>query len=160
MFSVLGQNHSGMCANTTTGVLAESGARSFRTESNWSAPSEPRPPAFRFSTFTSPTKWTPFLSKQVDFAPAVNDFANEGFPLLGGRLDVLSGRTTAALVYGRRKHIINVFALPYAPRVGARDSGERSGYHTLSWQTGGRTYIAVSDVAADLAQLRDLFLKN
>jgi mycothiol system anti-sigma-R factor len=103
----------------------------------------------------------PWFDGKVDFAPSVNDFADEGFRLLGGRLDVLSGRTTAALVYGRRKHIINVFVLPDAPRGGARDSGERSGYHTLSWQMGGLTYIAVSDVsAADLQQLRDLFLKE
>ena len=103
----------------------------------------------------------PWFDGKVDFAPSVNDFANEGFPLLGGRLDVLSGRTTAALVYGRRKHIINVFVLPYPSAMGARDSGERSGYHTLSWQKGGLTYIAVSDVAAaDLQQLRGLFLKD
>jgi anti-sigma factor RsiW len=102
----------------------------------------------------------PWFDGKVDFAPAVRDFAGDGFPLLGGRLDVLDGRTAAALVYGRRKHIINVFVLPNSAG-GASGSAERSGYHTVSWQEGGLTYIAVSDVnATDLQQLRALFLKE
>jgi anti-sigma factor (TIGR02949 family) len=103
----------------------------------------------------------PWFDGKVDFAPAVQDFSGEGFPLLGGRLDVLAGRTAGALVYGRRKHIINVFVLQNVPAGGMRDSAERSGYHTLSWKKGGLNYVAVSDVAdADLQELRDLFLKE
>ena len=103
----------------------------------------------------------PWFAGKVDFAPAVQDFSGEGFPLLGGRLDVLAGRTAGALVYGRRKHIINVFVLQNVPAGGMRDSAERSGYHTLSWKKGGLNYVAVSDVAdADLQELRDLFLKE
>jgi anti-sigma factor (TIGR02949 family) len=103
----------------------------------------------------------PWFGGRVDFAPAVHDFASDGFPLLGGRLDVLDGRTAAALVFGRRKHIINVFVLQNASAGAARDSHEHSGYHTLSWQQAGLTYIAVSDVnATDLQQLRALFLKE
>jgi anti-sigma factor (TIGR02949 family) len=103
----------------------------------------------------------PWFDGKVDFAPAVRNFASEGFPLLGGRLDVLAGRSAAALVFGRRKHIINVFVLESANANGIRGANEQAGYHTLSWQEDGLTYIAVSDVAADdLRQLQDLFLKE
>ncbi len=106
----------------------------------------------------------PWFDGKVNFAPTVSDFANDGFPLLGGRLDVLSGNTAAALVYGRRKHIINVFVLPSVPRApstSANDSGERDGYHWLSWQQNGFTYIAVSDATpSDLEQLRTLLQRK
>lgn len=98
----------------------------------------------------------PWFDGRVNFAPPVPDFANDGFPLLGGRLDVLNGRTAAALVYGRRKHIINVFVVQSESIK--PDSGDRQGYHWLSWQTGPFAYIAVSDVSSpDLRQLRTLF---
>jgi anti-sigma factor RsiW len=104
----------------------------------------------------------PWFDGKIDFAPSVRDFANDGFPLIGGRLDVLAGRTAAALVYSRRKHIVNVFVIK-KPEVNTAlaPAGERQGYHWLSWQKDGFSYCAVSDVApADLRQLRDLFLKE
>jgi anti-sigma factor (TIGR02949 family) len=103
----------------------------------------------------------PWFDGKVNFAPAVRDFASEGFPLLGGRLDVLAGRSAAALVFGRRKHIINVFVLESTNPNAIREDDDRAGYHTVSWQEGGLTYIAVSDVAAaDLQRLHALFLKE
>jgi mycothiol system anti-sigma-R factor len=103
----------------------------------------------------------PWFDGKINFAPPVSDFAAEGFPLIGGRLDVLAGRTAAALVYGRHKHIINVFVLESQSTTAPPGSGERNGYHWLAWQKDGYLYLAVSDAAAeDLQQLRDLFLKE
>jgi len=100
----------------------------------------------------------PWFDGKVNFAPPVPDFANDGFPLLGGRLDVLDGHTAAALVYGRRKHIINVFIVQSQATTPTPDHGDRQGYHWLSWQSGPFAYIAVSDVSStDLQQLRTLF---
>lgn len=102
----------------------------------------------------------PWFDGKVDFAPTVRDFAADGFPLIGGRLDVLAGRTGAALVYGRRKHVINVFVLESSTTAAPANSGDLHGYHWLSWQKNGFTYIAVSDAAPEeLLQLRDLLLK-
>jgi len=101
----------------------------------------------------------PWFNGRLDFAPPVRDFATDGFPLLGGRLDVVQGRTVAALVYGRRKHIINVFVEKTPPEGALSGSGATQGYQWLSWQADGFSFCAVSDVSApDLDQLRALFL--
>jgi mycothiol system anti-sigma-R factor len=100
----------------------------------------------------------PWFDGRIDFAPPVRDFANDGFPLLGGRLDVAGGKTVAALVYSRRKHIINVFVEKAQPENSWNAAGESQGYHWLAWQQNGFSICAVSDVApADLAQLKQLF---
>ena len=101
----------------------------------------------------------PWFDGKIDFAPPVRDFANDGFPLMGGRLDVIDSRTAAALVYGRRKHIVNVFVEKAQPGDALDGSGELQGYHWVSWQLNGFTFTAVSDTAyADLDQLKQLFL--
>lgn len=103
----------------------------------------------------------PWFDGRVDFAPTVEDFAAEGFPLLGGRLDVLGGRTVAALVYGRRKHIVSVFVSKPQGSEALSGEGEMQGYHWLAWQQNGFQYCAVSDVAAaDLKQLQQLLSRN
>jgi anti-sigma factor RsiW len=102
----------------------------------------------------------PWFDGKVDFAPSVRDFANDGFPLIGGRLDVIAGKTAAVLVYGRRKHVVNVFVLNSQANQLSANSGERQGYHWLCWQQGGFKYIAVSDAASsDLQELHSLFVR-
>jgi anti-sigma factor RsiW len=99
----------------------------------------------------------PWFDGKLDFAPPVRDFANDGFPLQGGRLDVLRGRAVAALVYGRRKHIVNVFVWPSSePDVAPRE-GSKLGYQWMEWRKGGMEFCAVSDTSAtDLEQLQRL----
>ena len=101
----------------------------------------------------------PWFDGKLDIAPPVHDFAADGFPLLGGRLDVIEGRTVPALIYGRRKHIVNVFVWKSQDTIPYSDSGERQGYHWVSWKQDGFTFCAVSDVSLpDLQQLKTLFL--
>ena len=101
----------------------------------------------------------PWFDGKIDFAPPVRDFSSAGFPLLGGRLDVLDGRTAAALVYGRRKHIVNVFVTKTQLGDALDSSGELQGYHWAAWQQNGFSFTAVSDTAyADLDQLKQLFI--
>lgn len=103
----------------------------------------------------------PWFYGRIDFAPSVRDFGGDGFPLLGGRLDVLTGKTVAVIVYGRRKHLINVFVMKPQTSQVPPESGERQGYRWLSWQKSGLQYLAVADTGTiDLQQLRDLILKE
>ena len=103
----------------------------------------------------------PWFDGKLDIAPPVRDFAADGFPLLGGRLDVIEGRTVAALVYGRRKHMVNVFVWKSQDTVPYSDSGERQGYHWVSWKKDGFTFCAVSDVSLpELQQLKTLFFQQ
>jgi anti-sigma factor RsiW len=100
----------------------------------------------------------PWFDGKLDFSPPVRDFADQGFPLRGGRLDVINGRAVAALVYGRRKHIVSVFIWPTNEPNEAPRAGSRQGYHWLEWRQGGVELCMVSDVAAsDLEQLRRAF---
>lgn len=99
----------------------------------------------------------PWFDGKLDFSPPVHDFAQQGFPLQGGRLEILNGRSIAALVYGRRKHIINVFVWPRAADSGTH-SGSRLGYNWVQWTEGNFAMCAVSDTGtADLQELRRLF---
>jgi anti-sigma factor RsiW len=96
----------------------------------------------------------PWFNGKLDFSPAVYDFAGRGYPLIGGRLDYLGGRPVAALAYGRRQHLINVFLWP-ATRGPGHDPGEttRQGYHLLHWTTPEYSYWVVSDLG--MAELRE-----
>jgi anti-sigma factor RsiW len=102
----------------------------------------------------------PWFDGKLDFIPPVADYSAQGFPLLGGRLDVVDGHSVAALVYGRRKHIINLFIWPDSG-PGAKVSGEhsqsRQGYNLVMWRAGEMQFCLLSDVSAgDLAELKRL----
>ena len=103
----------------------------------------------------------PWFDGKLEIAPPVRDFTTDGFPLTGGRLDVIHGRTVAALVYGRRKHVVNVFVWKGGDEESFSGGGEQQGYHWLGWQKDGLNFAAVSDVSAeDLKALKDLFLRE
>jgi len=108
--------------------------------------------------FTDQHTVKPWFAGKLNFSPPVVDPAAEGFPLVGGRVDVVNGRSVAALVYSRRNHLINVFVRPLErgePSAG-RD-GEQRGYHVAGWIRGGMRFWAVSDLnPQELAQFREL----
>ena len=75
----------------------------------------------------------PWFDGKIDFAPEVRDLSANGFPLVGGRLDYLDGKTVAALVYQRNKHPINFFITPEpTSRSTSPTVVTRRGYYVFS----------------------------
>jgi len=98
----------------------------------------------------------PWFNGRLDFSPAVKTLP--GFPLLGGRLEYFDGHPAAALVYGRGKHIVNLFTWPARGAPMTEGNETRNGYHIQSWSAGGMAYWAVSDVnKADLRNFVSLY---
>ena len=87
----------------------------------------------------------PWFNGRLDFSPPVIDLATDGFPLTGGRLDYAAGRPVAALVYGRNKHIINVFIWPAQQSLGSHDTATQ-GYNLIEWSAAGMNFATVSDL--------------
>jgi anti-sigma factor RsiW len=100
----------------------------------------------------------PWFAGKLDFAPTVVDLSSEGFPLVGGRLDYLAHRPVGALVYHRRKHVINLFIWPSEKAVtDALQSVTDHGYQIVHWSEAGSSYWAVSDLnATELRQFMQL----
>jgi anti-sigma factor RsiW len=94
----------------------------------------------------------PWFDGRTDFAPPVKDFAAQGFPLIGGRLDYVGGRAVAVLAYRRDKHEIDLYVWPGGGADGV-GTDARDGYNIVRWSHGGMVFRAVSDVEA--AQLAD-----
>jgi anti-sigma factor RsiW len=102
----------------------------------------------------------PWFNGKLDFAPKVNDFAGQGFPLVGGRLDYLDGRTVAALVYQRHKHFINVFVWPAANTAQGKPGERLRGYSVICREAEGLRYCLVSDLnQQELAEFAVLLLQ-
>src|SRR5580658_2366527 len=102
----------------------------------------------------------PWFNGKLDFSPDVKDFASQGFPLIGGRLEYLMDRPVAALVYQRRQHIINVFTWPAASTAKMERPFARNGYVALHWNHGSMTFWAVSDISSvELSQFESLYEK-
>jgi anti-sigma factor RsiW len=88
----------------------------------------------------------PWFDGKLNFAPPVVDLAQQGYPLVGGRLDYLNGRSVAVMVYRYKLHPINLYVWP------GSDAGappphiyERQGYHLAHWSAAGMNYWAITD---------------
>jgi len=87
----------------------------------------------------------PWFNGRIPQAPRVVDLAQDGFPLIGGRVDVVGRTPVPALVYGRYQHLISLTAIPDAPAALAKSRSVR-GYNLIAWTADGVTYWAVSDL--------------
>jgi anti-sigma factor RsiW len=101
----------------------------------------------------------PWFNGRIPQSPQVVDLTKDGFPLVGGRIDVIDAAPVATLVYGRRLHLISLSAMPTAssPRVLSPRKAIK-GYNLVQWSHGGVDYWAASDLnAGELDSFAHLF---
>ena len=62
----------------------------------------------------------PWFDSKLAVSPQIVDLAEAGFPLVGGRVDVVDGHAVPTSVYKRREHVISLTAVP---KPGSKDDG-------------------------------------
>jgi anti-sigma factor RsiW len=92
----------------------------------------------------------PWLSARLDYSPPVQDLADEGFALTGGRLDTLESQPVATLVYRYRQHTIDVFVRPESSHAPPPALRTVRGFNVAHASGSGMDWLAVSDVSADV----------
>ena len=89
----------------------------------------------------------PWFNGKLPESPRVVSLTAKGFPLVGGRIDVIGLTPVPTLVYRARLHVISVTALPSTDRQVAPPR-PINGYNIVEWTDGPLAYWAVSDLAA------------
>jgi len=99
----------------------------------------------------------PWFAGRIAVAPPVADFAEQGFPLAGARIDYVGTRRVAVLVYRHGQHVIDVFVLPDGGDAGPAAVARSLGYTATPVELGGQPAVIVSDLdAQESARLRRL----
>jgi anti-sigma factor RsiW len=102
----------------------------------------------------------PWFTGRIPEAPRVINLGSAGFPLVGGRVDVIDRQPAATLVYGRRAHLISLVAVaaPGPPNDVPPARSANAGHNIVAWKENGVAYWAVSDLSAtDLDNFVRLF---
>lgn len=102
----------------------------------------------------------PWFNGKTIIAPTAPDFSVEGFPLVGGRIDVIGRTPVPAMVYKRRQHTISVTVTDSTDRaISTRDVF--NGTNVVSWTEGDLTYWAVSDLnPGELTSFAELYQRR
>ena len=90
----------------------------------------------------------PWFDGKLDFSPPVFDFAADSFPLIGGRVDHVANQSSAAMVFMRGQHPINLFVWPADSADSAPAGDSRHGYNVVTWRRNRMRFAAVSSVTA------------
>jgi anti-sigma factor (TIGR02949 family) len=101
----------------------------------------------------------PWFAGRIDYSPPVHDLTSVGFPLEGGRVDVVGGRKVSVLVYRHNQHRIALSLWPSSAGNAPARVTMRDGFSMAEWRHGGFEMHAVSDLApgemADFAAALD-----
>ncbi len=87
----------------------------------------------------------PWFATRSVISPNVVDLPDQGFPLVGGRLDVIGATPVPTLVYRHGKHIISLTEVPEKIAHVPLGHSSRDGFALLAWRQGDETFVAISD---------------
>ncbi len=97
----------------------------------------------------------PWFAGKLAISPLVQDFAGEGYPLIGGRIDYIGDSRVPVLVYRHGQHLADVFVLPQGTTLAASQS--QQGYSIDAFTLGGQPAALVSDLGdSERARLKQL----
>jgi anti-sigma factor RsiW len=89
----------------------------------------------------------PWFNGKITQAPRVVDLSNQGFDLVGGRIDVLKNLPAPTLIYRRRQHVISLTELPEKQTVASLSPHQAgNGFNVVGWSENGHSYVAISDL--------------
>ena len=89
----------------------------------------------------------PWLDARVGVSPPAPDLAQDGYALIGGRVEVIADRPVPALVYRHREHLITLVAEPQqGGGTTAPDDLSSGGFSLVHWSDGAFSYWAISDM--------------
>lgn len=88
----------------------------------------------------------PWFAGRTSVSPTVNDFASQGFPLVGGRIDYVGNVRVPTLVYRHGKHLIDVFVFSQPPPETITDRARTQGYAIRGTELNGEYAAVVTDM--------------
>jgi anti-sigma factor RsiW len=88
----------------------------------------------------------PWFAGRIPQAPRVVDLGEQGFPLVGGRIDVVEHTPVPTLVYRHHQHLISLTAMA-ASSAPWTSPGPVAGYNLVTWSDAGVRFWAVSELA-------------
>jgi anti-sigma factor RsiW len=89
----------------------------------------------------------PWLDARVGVSPPAPDLTQDGFALIGGRVEVIADRPVPALVYRHREHLITLVAAPQdTGSATAPTDLSAGGFSMVRWSDGAFSYWAISDM--------------
>ncbi len=88
----------------------------------------------------------PWFAGKIADAPVVQDFAEQGFPLVGGRIDYVGSARVPVLVYRHGKHLIDVFVLASNDAADIDAATVRNGYRIEPTRLGEQPAAIVTDM--------------
>jgi anti-sigma factor RsiW len=89
----------------------------------------------------------PWFNGKIPQSPQVMDLAARGFPLVGGRIDVVNKAAVPTLVYSKDRHLISVTSVPsFIVGIGPSSTPTTHGFNVVSWKDGDTVNWAISDL--------------